>query len=280
MSWKGNPSRTSPVVRRKGEVESLKRQTGTSGRLVGGWENKEADKFLITEKAYNRKTGPMMVTTSPRKTCPRACPLKKDAKSKSAGACYAEHGFIGGYLWTTLDRLPAGATFQKGRIRVQTFAELLAAIRRVPKGQVWRHNQAGDLPTTNEVDICQHRLRKIVLANRGRRGFTFTHYDVVQNLHNRHLVGEANRLGFTVNLSANNLEHADQLLRTKCGPVTVVLPEDTKGNTHTPEGHKVVLCPAETRQNVTCLKCQLCTRSNRNFVVGFPAHGRGKGKIS
>ena len=237
-------------------------------------------KFLITEKAYNRKTGPMMVTTSPRKTCPRTCPFRKNAKAFSAGACYAQHGYIGGYLWTTLDRLPAGATFKKGQIRVQNFAELLAAIRRVPKGQTWRHNQAGDLPSANQIDICKDRLRKIVEANRGRRGFTFTHYDVIDNLPNRRLVAQANRLGFTINLSANNLKHADQLLRTRCGPVTAVIPEEQKTNTRTPAGHKVVICPAETRTNVTCLSCQLCTRVNRNVVVGFPAHGRGKAKMA
>lgn len=72
----------------------------------------DADKFLVTETAYNRKLGPMMVTTSPRKTCPQACPLRKNAETHSAGACYAEHGFIGGYLWTSLDRLPTGAAFE------------------------------------------------------------------------------------------------------------------------------------------------------------------------
>ena len=239
----------------------------------------DIDKYLVTERAYNRKTGPMMVTTSPRKSCPHVCPLKKNAASDSAGVCYAEHGFIGGYLWTSLDRLPAGAYFKKGQIRVQTFAELLAAIRRVPEGHVWRHNQAGDLPSTNRVDICPDRLRSIVLANRGRRGFTFTHYDVIDNPRNRRLVARANQLGFTINLSANDLGHADQLWRTRCGPVTVILPEGQRTNTYTPEGRKVVVCPAESGRNVTCLSCKLCTHANRNVVIGFPAHGRGKSKL-
>jgi hypothetical protein len=237
------------------------------------------DKFLITAKSYNRKTGPMMVTTSPRSTCPLSCPLRKDAASFSAGACYAEHGFIGGYLWTSLDRTPAGMAFQKGRIKVFDFAALLAAIRRVPQGQVWRHNQAGDLPTSNQRDICANRLRKIVSANRGRRGFTFTHYDVIDNRRNKQLVAFANRTGFTINLSANNLEHADQLADTRAGPVATVLPSDQTTNTVTPRGRKVVICPAISRPGVTCLSCQLCARASRNVIVGFPAHGAGKKKI-
>lgn len=237
------------------------------------------NKFLITEKSYNRKTGPMMVTTSPRSTCPLSCPLRKDSASFSAGACYAEHGFIGGYLWTSLDRTPAGTAFQKGRIKVFDFAALLAAIRRVPKGQVWRHNQAGDLPTPNQRDICADRLRKIVQANRGRRGFTFTHYDVIDNRRNRQLVAFANRNGFTINLSANDLEHADQLAETRSGPVATLLPVDQSANTVTPKGRKVVICPAISRPGVTCLSCQLCSRASRNAIVGFPAHGAGKEKI-
>lgn len=193
------------------------------------------NKFLITEKSYNRKTGPMMVTTSPRSTCPTACPLRKDSGAWSAGACYAEHGFIGGYLWASLDRTSVGMTFQKGRIKVFGFAELLAAIRRVPNGQVWRHNQAGDLPSSNQQDICADRLRSIVQANRGRRGFTFTHYDVIDNRHNRRLVAFTNHNGFTINLSAGNLDHADQLADTRCAPVTVMLPADQTPNTFTPK---------------------------------------------
>lgn len=237
------------------------------------------DKFLITAKSYNRITGPMMVTTSPRSTCPDTCPLRKSSGEASAGACYAEHGFIGGYLWTSLDRTPAGMAFQKGRIKVLGFAQLLSAIRKVPSGKVWRHNQAGDLPTSNQRDICADRLRKIVSANRGRRGFTFTHYDVINNRRNRQLVGMANRNGFTINLSANNLEHADQLADTRCGPVATVLPADQTKNTVTPKGRKVVICPALIRPGVTCHSCQLCTRASRKVIVGFPAQGGGKDKI-
>lgn len=237
------------------------------------------DKFLIAQKSNNRITGPMMVTTSPRSTCPNACPLRKGSGEAAAGACYAEHGFIGGYLWTSLDRTPAGMAFQKGRIKVMGFAQLLSAIRRVPSGQPWRHNQAGDLPSSNQRDVCEDRLRKIVAANRGRRGFTFTHYYVVNNRHNRQVVGFANRNGFVVNLSGNNLEHADQLADTHCGPVTVVLPANQTTNTTTPKGRKVIVCPALTRSGVTCHSCRLCTRADRTVIVGFPAQGGGQDKI-
>lgn len=66
------------------------------------------DKFLITRRTANPITGPIMVTTSPRATCPNACPFKKGSKDPLAGLCYAEHGALGGFVWSLLDRADVG----------------------------------------------------------------------------------------------------------------------------------------------------------------------------
>jgi hypothetical protein len=57
------------------------------------------------------------------------------------------------------------------------FADFLQAIRSLPAGQLWRHNQAGDLPHSGGR-ISRRFIRGIVAANRGRRGFTYTHHDL------------------------------------------------------------------------------------------------------
>lgn len=235
-------------------------------------------KFLITRKSENPKTGPIMVTTSPSRTCPLNCPLRKSTDSETSGACYAEYGALGNYIWPSLDRTPAGKAFQKGRIKVHHFSTLLDAVRKLPAGSIWRHNQAGDLESSDRVHIDRFKLKQLVLANRARRGFTYTHYDVLANRHNWQAVAAANRQGFTINLSADTLEHADELAGTQCGPVVVILPEQQTRNTTTPAGRKVVVCPANNALGVTCATCQLCARQ-RNFIIGFPAHGRGKSKI-
>jgi hypothetical protein len=58
-------------------------------------------------------------------------------------------------------------------------------------------------------------------------------------------------------------------------PQTVVLPSTT--NVHslrTPEGRKVVVCPATYRKDMNCLRCQICyDASKERAVIGFPAHG-------
>ena len=50
----------------------------------------------------------------------------------------------------------------------------LSAIYSLPVGQLWRHNQAGDLPGIgNKIDVKQ--LGQLVKASEGKRGFTYTH---------------------------------------------------------------------------------------------------------
>jgi len=186
---------------------------------------------------------------------------------------------LGGFLWTALDRTPVNGSFQKGRIKVRSFDELLDAIRGLPAGSIWRHNQAGDLPTRDQVAIDKSALRKLVQANHGRSGFTYTHFDVLNHAGKRADVSQDNTQGFTINLSGNSLQHADALADTKCGPVTSVVPSQQTFNTTTPAGRKVVICPARTHKDVTCSTCRLCARQ-RDFVIAFPALGRGQSKIT
>jgi hypothetical protein len=231
------------------------------------------DKYLIARKTANQITGPIMVTTSPRFTCPRSCPLRKGGEGPLAGLCYAEHGALGGFIWTLLDRTPAGDTIMNN-VRVYGFDELLYTIRSLPAGSLWRHNIAGDLPSNNGHTIDAASLRLIVDANKGRRGFTFTHYDPIVNLANRSAIEDANKNGFRINLSGNSLEHADQLADLRIAPVTVILPAGSTQNTKTPKGRTVVVCPTSTH-GVTCAECGLCARM-RSTIIGFPASGGKK----
>ena len=231
-------------------------------------------KFLITRRSENPITGPIMVTTSPRVTCPLGCPFRKDGDDPRAGVCYAEHGALGGYVWTLLDRTSVGHTIMNN-VRIYDFMELLYAIRSLPPGSMWRHNAAGDLPSRNRTTVDASALQHIVDANRGRRGFTFTHYDVLTNLANREAIKNANQNGFTINLSGNSLEHADELADLRIAPVTTVLPADVRKNTRTPNGRTVVICPTFTQPGVTCATCGLCARQ-RSTIIGFPAIGGRK----
>lgn len=205
----------------------------------------------FTLKSMNKKTGEIPVTISPSNTCPSACPLR-------GSGCYADIGPLA-IFWRRVDH-------NKGL----TWDKFCDAISQLPEGTVWRHNQAGDLPGEgNRID--RTALAKLVRANRNRRGFTYTHKPLTQK--NISAIKSANSRGFTINLSANNLKHADELADKKIAPVVVLLPSNATENTTTPKGRKVVVCPATQRDDVTCKTCKLCAIQTRDVIIGFPAHG-------
>lgn len=206
----------------------------------------------LSLRSANEKTGPIPVSTTTRATCPVDCGMRD--------ACYAASGPLALH-WAAVTSGARGTDWQ-------SFAQSIAAL---PDGQLWRHNQAGDLPGDGHT-IDAAALGELVSANRGRRGFTYTHYRDAQSLD---WIRHANDWGFTVNLSANSLRDADTLADTGAGPVVCVLPSDATQNTRTPAGRRVVVCPATQRDDVSCATCQLCARK-RDVIVGFPGHGTRK----
>jgi len=151
----------------------------------------------------------------------------------------------------------------------------VSKIAALPDGQLWRHNQAGDLPGADSK-IDRKALLALAKANEGKRGFTYTHKPMTKA--NVATVMAVNAAGFTINLSANTLADADRLADTKAGPVVVVLDaaEGVRHTVTTPAGRTVETCPATYRDDVSCATCQLCQRVDRKVIVGFPAHGVSK----
>ena len=213
----------------------------------------------LTLKSQNEKVGPIPVSTTSAHTCPDSCPLK-------AGGCYAKGGPLSIH-WRKVTEGKSGMDWH-------TFTDKIAAL---PEGQLWRHNQAGDLPGEGDT-IDGEALAELVVASRGRRGFTYTHKPMTAD--NAAAVAAANDGGFTVNLSANNPHEADTLAALGIGPVVTVLPIDAAEHTETPEGRHIVVCPAVTGKAANCAACGLCQRVNRKVIVGFPAHGYAKNKAS
>jgi hypothetical protein len=213
--------------------------------------------IALTLKSRNAKTGPIPVSTTEAKSCPDACPLK-------AAGCYAASGRLG-MFWNKVTNHEVG----------MLWTQFIDQVSNLPEGTLWRHNQAGDLPGESDfLDFAA--LAQLVKANTGRRGFTYTHKPM-NTARNRRAVARANRNGFTVNLSANNLVEADSLAALEIGPVVVILdkPEGERHDMTTPSGRRVVTCPATYREDVTCQSCQLCQRQ-RDVIVGFLAHGNAK----
>ena len=203
------------------------------------------------------KTGPIPVTTTSAGSCPPTCSFK-------GNGCYAEGGPLAIH-WRAVTAGKRGGTLD----------ELCAKIRALPRHQLWRHNQAGDLPGY-QGELDPGAVRRIAEANKGRRGFTYTHYRPTAT--NQEIVTRANKAGFTINWSAETLEEADEFAALGAGPVVCVLPADTTKPMQTPAGRHVIVCPAATG-NTDCLNCGICQQRDRQAIVGFPAHGTGAKRV-
>ena len=154
-----------------------------------------------------------------------------------------------------------------------------AAVAQLPPGQVWRHNVQGDLPGDPLCfELDAEPLARLVRANRGKRGFAFTHFHPKVG-HNAELIATANAQGFTINLVADSLREADELLRWQVAPVVIKVPEDAPPTQHSPAGHTVVTCPQTFRRGVTCATCQRCAQARYPHqdrdrdIVAFPIPG-------
>lgn len=209
--------------------------------------------YHLTRVSNNAKTGPIPVSTSSKDTCPTDCKLK-------GNGCYAESGPLALH-W---------AQVSDGR-RGGSLEDLCTQVRKFPKRQLWRWAQAGDLPGDGAL-IDAEALNQLVEANRGRRGFGYTHYDPFID-HNADAIKAANDAGFVINLSAETLEDADALAALDIAPVACVLPIDTTKSFRTEGGNHVTVCPATVRDDVSCASCGICAVPGHKAIIGFPAHG-------
>jgi hypothetical protein len=224
----------------------------------------------ISPKSGNAKTGPIPVTTTSSNSCPDTCPLNK--KSGGAG-CYAGLGHTGMH-WRKVDDGDRGGDW----------AELVSFVRELPKGQIWRHNQAGDIPH-HKGTIDTGMLSPLVKANNkaGAMGFTYTHHDM-RIPSNVMAVETANRAGFTVNVSTNTVREAWTMRHTNPRlPLVTIVPTDfwdDGKNWADVDGMHVARCPAEYVEGLNCATCKACAKSERASVIAFTAHGVQKKKVS
>jgi len=211
--------------------------------------------YHFTAESLNAKTGRMPTTTTSDDTCPPTCAMFKTCYGK--GGPQAMH-------WR---KVSAGE-------RGGTLTELCDNIRNLEPDTIWRHDVTGDLPGKGER-INGRDLDQLTAANRGKRGFTYTHKRPHIGNNAAH-IKRANHDGFTINLSANDLTEADAFADLGIAPVVTVLPIDQTANSLTPQGRRVVVCPATQRDDVTCKSCKLCSVQMRGVIVGFPVHGSRK----
>ena len=237
----------------------------------------------ISKRSANSKVGKIPVTTSSQGTCPTTCPMWD--------GCYAKTG-PQSWHWRKVTEGERGGSWD----------DLASFVSQLNAGQLWRHNVSGDLfydtaPDGQEL-INLAMLKQLIDANKSSqaKGYTYTHH--LLNTHNKEAIKYSNSNGFTINCSTESLEAADAAMNEGMPAVTVI-PSDHKAvesykvtyqgkkqelfkvkeKITTPDGRKVVVCPAQTCAPTKCETCKLCSKSDRDFVVAFVAHGGGKKKV-
>lgn len=229
----------------------------------------------LTEVSRNVKTGKIPVSTSDKVTCPNSCSVKE--------ACYAGSGPLCIH-WNKVSKGTQGNTTDWNG-----FVEKVVAI---PNAQLWRHNQAGDLKGEKET-IDAYSLDDLIEANKGKRGFTYTHYPIIPEQYNNEdnevneaeinevtsfnklCVQQANEQGFTVNISADNMQMAEKLFAEGLPTVSIVS-EDAPIKGKTENGTPYIVCPAQVFDGKTCKNCGLCQKAKRKQIIAFQVHGSRK----
>ena len=213
-------------------------------------------KFHLTRLSSNKKTGPIPVSTSSAELCPATCKLKN--------ACYANSGPLAIH-WRKVTNGERGVNW----------AEFLELIKQLPNGQFWRHNQAGDLFKPGSLTGAA-ALEALTAANRGRKGYTYTHHPLTPKT--IQALKSATAQGFTVNASTETESAADSAVAHGVRAVLVISAAAAKSGWHwlTAGGNKVIVCPESRFKGMNCDKCRLCQSRPQNVIIAFIAHGSKK----
>ena len=205
--------------------------------------------YLLVHNTSNKQTGRIPVTWSPRSTCATRCPFFRDE-------CYAEKGFHTRMVWNKVD--------EDGFSTVVDWDTLCHQVSMLPFDQLWRHNIAGDTPP--------EQIEQLVEANRGKRGFTYTAYDLPDSTHHW-----AKSQGFTINRSCWSAKSAIASARAGVHSVfSGCSVQQASEVSWTEDGIGFLVCPHKQKnpdaKNQNCANCGLCYDRPSNVVIVFPIH--------
>jgi hypothetical protein len=205
---------------------------------------------LVVKQTSNSKTGPMAATYRTADTCPGSCPLR------DAG-CYARGRIFG---------IPA----RLGQEATEAYAEVQALASNLRLGAMVRANVSGDvLAEDGRPDFPYLSALSHVATERPDAavyGYSHAWRSITPDI----------APGVTLNASCESAEEI--ITATAAGWPTVTTATDAADPIigSTIAGRKVIVCPAQTRDGVTCSTCRLCARPARRSTVAFLVHGSGK----
>ena len=240
----------------------------------------------VTRISGSSKIGPISATrTHAGKTCPTSCALLQD------GTCYDMHGNQGIHR----RRVDNG---QYNTLTPDQFIKSLWTLTRI-----WRWCTGGDLPshaeTTERIDRKFLTALARGIEKERQTCIMYTHKPVLTGIrgalsgdtkHNRGAIRQAQKTApsLAVNISCESLEEVDRA-RALGFLCTVTLPIGSAPKVTTPCGEQIRVCPQQLTKKpfFTCSEsCRspngvpICADPERDYTVGFIAHGSGKSKLT
>ena len=213
---------------------------------------------VIVQKSKNAKIGNVSTTYQSTVHCVD-CPLKNNG-------CYAEGGTVA-YTKRRLDKAVRADRASPLR-SAQHEARGIDALK--IKGQALRIHTSGDCPSTETTRVVASAAQRF-MARGGGQAWTYTHaWRRVQRRTWRNV---------SVLASCETTEDARKAIAKGYAPAMVVERFDGP-KAFELDGIKLIPCPAQTRDNVTCESCRLCWNADalhaRGTGIAFEAHGASK----
>ena len=199
--------------------------------------------MTITAVSSNTKTGPIPTISRGQETCPSGCPFLKNG-------CYGE-----GRIFGTTHK------YQKPHDK----GSMVAVLQKARKAaRFLRDRVVGDLlDADGNIDYGYLRTVTEAAAEVGLRPFGYSH--AWRQVDAAQVPG-----GYTLNASC---ETPEQVWDAIDQGLDAVIANDRVEDGTMINGKRVVTCPAQTKDGVTCASCGLCAKKDRTAVVRFLLHG-------
>ncbi len=203
--------------------------------------------MLTVTKSENRKLGNCGATYRGKMTCPSDCPAFK--------ACYGKAGFC------NIQFENAGKEKEKSDT-----VQLVKWIASLAQGFKFRMHVTGDFLTDDVMDKTY--IRGFMRAMFKRPDLKCWGYTHAWNRFKKNIFKKI--ASININASCDSISDI-KAAKKKGFDTVIVMPVDAKSGVY--DGERIVICPAQTAQNMNCEKCMICFRKNRDFSIGFRAHG-------
>ena len=213
------------------------------------------------ELSENSKIGPASTTYVSQMSCPSLCPLR-------GSGCYGEDFHVGAIT------RKLNETAQKYVLSPLQLARAEAReIDKLSGKRDLRVHTVGDCRTATSAKLVASAMRRYRKRG-GRAAWTYTHaWLLVPRL----------AWGQESVLASCESTYEAKWAMTEGYAAALIVADFAQPSVYRADGLKILPCPAQVRDDVTCVSCRACFHADSllrtNTVIAFRAHGSGRSKV-